>query len=336
MITDAEFFETLVENGSDAILTIDEDSDIVYANQSAERIFGYTPEQLVGEPITVVMPDRLKGPHHAAVDTYLRTGERTLDWTNIELPAEHAEGHEFPVSVTFEEHEYGDEKLFSGIVRDITERRERERKLERQNEQLEEFASILSHDLREPVNRAQARVSLLQAEYDDDYLDELGAIHERMADIVEDVLTLAKEGRAVGETTGVELASLAENAWRAVGDDEATLSVEAGLGTVDADPGRLQRVLENLLGNAVRHGGEDVTVDVGRLETGGFFIADDGPGIPATDREEVFAYGYTTDDEGTGFGLNIVESIVEAHGWTIEVTDSKSGGTRFEVTGVTG
>jgi signal transduction histidine kinase len=115
---------------------------------------------------------------------------------------------------------------------------------------------------------------------------------------------------------------------------------------VEGDPDRLLHVFENLFRNAVEHGGPDVTVRVGPIsrpafEAGknvgsGFFVADDGPGIPEERRETVFEAGHTTHSEGTGLGLSIVEQFVEAHGWSIRVTESADGGARFEVTGVPG
>lgn len=101
-----------------------------------------------------------------------------------------------------------------------------------------------------------------------------------------------------------------------------------------ADPDRLRQVFENLLQNAVDHGDGDVTVRIGTVGETGFYVADDGPGIPPEEREDVFDAGHTTADDGTGFGLAIVEKIVEAHGWEISVAESDAGGARFEVTGV--
>ncbi|PSQ16582.1 hypothetical protein BRD00_10515 [Halobacteriales archaeon QS_8_69_26] len=101
----------------------------------------------------------------------------------------------------------------------------------------------------------------------------------------------------------------------------------------DADPGRLEHVFENLFRNAVEHGGDDVTVTVGALD-GGFYVADDGPGIPEDRREEVFDVGTSTAADGTGFGPTIVRHIVETHGWRVRVAESEDGGARFEVTGV--
>ncbi|MDY7083447.1 MAG: ATP-binding protein, partial [Halobacteria archaeon] len=115
----------------------------------------------------------------------------------------------------------------------------------------------------------------------------------------------------------------------------------------EADRGRLLHVFENLFRNSVEHGGNDVTIRVGDLpdiheETDeedddqryGFFIEDDGPGIPEEERDDVLEHGYTTSSSGTGFGLSIVRSIVEAHGWEIDVSESEEGGARFEITGV--
>ena len=100
-----------------------------------------------------------------------------------------------------------------------------------------------------------------------------------------------------------------------------------------ADPDRLVQVFENLLQNSVDHGGEGVTVRVGSLENG-FYVEDDGPGVPEADRERMFEHGYTTRQDGMGYGLSIVRSIVDAHGWSIAVTESEDGGARFELTGV--
>jgi signal transduction histidine kinase len=108
------------------------------------------------------------------------------------------------------------------------------------------------------------------------------------------------------------------------------IDVDARIG---ADRGRLRQLFENLVRNAVEHGGDGVTVRVGELPEG-FAVEDDGPGIDPADREGVFDAGYSTDRHGTGFGLNIVEQIATAHGWNLRLTESETGGARFEVTGV--
>jgi signal transduction histidine kinase len=92
-------------------------------------------------------------------------------------------------------------------------------------------------------------------------------------------------------------------------------------------------LFENLFRNAVNHGGGEVTVTIGEIADG-FYVADDGAGIPDDERDDIFEAGYSTADGGTGFGLAIVKEVVEAHGWEIRVTDSEMGGARFEIIGI--
>lgn len=333
MITDTEFFRTLVENGSDAILSIDERSEIVFANRSVRRVFGYDPAEVMGESLSIVIPERFHESHFEAVDRYLATGKRGLDWNAIELPGRHKSGREVPLSITFEEHVYDDRRLFSGIIRDISERKQYERTLERQNERLERFADIVSHDLRNPLNTANAQLAFARTETDTKYLDDLEETHGRMASLIEDVLALAKQGRTVGETAPVSFDTVVEDAWATTADSgAATLQRNGALDEIRADEERLRTVLENLFGNAVHHGGEGVTITVGRLPDGGFYVTDDGVGVPESDRRAAFEYGYTGTEDGTGLGLSIVRSIAEAHDWRVNLTESESGGARFEFT----
>jgi len=223
-----------------------------------------------------------------------------------------------------------------GVTRDITERKRYENQLERQNERLERFASVVSHDLRNPLEVALGRLEFAREDGDDEHFDAIERSLHRIDDLIEDVLTLAREGEAVSDPGPVDLAAVARAAWTVVETGDATLTVETDA-TLLADDSRLQQLLENVVGNAVAHGGDDVTVTVGDLgERQGFFVADDGPGVPEADRETVFDPGYSTDDDGTGLGLSIVRTIAEAHGWESEVADSESGGARFEFGDVSG
>ncbi len=206
--------------------------------------------------------------------------------------------------------------------------------IEERNERLEEFASIVSHDIRNPLNVAQGALEGVRAECDSPHVADVAESLARMETLIEDILTLARQGEAVGDVEVVDLADLLSECWDTVDSRDATVRVETGL-LLEADRSRLQQLLENLLRNAVDHGGDDVTITVGDLADGdGFYVADDGPGIPPEDRETVFDSGYTTDADGTGFGLRIVGKIAAAHGWTVSVTESDAGGARFEVAGV--
>ena len=211
---------------------------------------------------------------------------------------------------------------------DVAERKT----LERQKERLEEFASIVSHDLRNPLNIAQSRTRLAREDCDTEHLDHVSRAHDRMASLIDDLLTLARSGEGVGELESVDLAALAERCWANVPSADATLVVETER-AIRADRSRLRQLLQNLFSNALEHGGAGVTVTVGTLDDG-FYVADDGHGIPDSIREAVFEAGYSTAEDGTGFGLRIVEQVADAHGWTVDVAVSEAGGARFEVRGV--
>ena len=221
-----------------------------------------------------------------------------------------------------------------GITVDVTDQKRRERELDRQNERLEEFAGILSHDLRNPLTVAEARLDRYRETGDGSELDEVESMHDRIAAIIDEVLTYAREGSRIESTEWFDGATVAAEAWGSVDTGTATLEQDWEY-AIEGDPDRLRRLFENCYRNAVDHGGETVDVSVGTLdEEAGFYVEDDGPGIPADEREQIFDRGVSSDEDGTGYGLAIVREIVEAHGWTITVTESDDGGARFEVAGV--
>ncbi|WP_434522172.1 PAS domain S-box protein [Halorubrum sp. AS12] len=209
---------------------------------------------------------------------------------------------------------------------------ERTAELERQNDRLEEFAGVVSHDLRNPLEVARGRTELAREECDSEHLAAVEHAHERMTALIDDLLTLARDGAPVTDAEPVDLGQVVGSCWRTVDTRDATLRAEAEKMIV-ADESRLRQLLENLMRNAVEHGGDGVTVTVGSLPDG-FYVADDGPGIEPDRREEVFDAGYSTSQSGTGFGLRIVEQVSDAHGWSVRVVESEAGGARFEITGV--
>jgi len=215
-----------------------------------------------------------------------------------------------------------------GVTKDVTERESQRRDLERQNDRLERFASVLSHDLRNPLNVADGHLQIVRERYDDDQdLELVEEALDRMEELIQEVLTLARTGSVVDDPEPVALGEPARDAWSTVAG--GTLDV-GDLPTVEGDPERLRTLFENLFRNAVEHDGADVHVTVEEISDG-FAVADDGPGIPEEEREDVFDHGVTSREDGTGFGLSIVREIVQAHGWSITATDAGSGGARFEV-----
>jgi len=217
------------------------------------------------------------------------------------------------------------------LVNDITREERYRRQIEQQNERLGQLAGVISHDLRNPLNVASGRLEMAREQHDSENLAAVAGSLERMQRLIENLLTMARQGLDVGDKQPVSLATAAEKAWSTVGTAEAALVVEGDM-TFRADPDRLRQVLENLFRNAVEHGGNAVTV--GPLdEEPGFFVADDGPGIPPERRESVLEFGESGGD-GSGLGLAIVDTIAEAHGWSLTITDAVDGGARFEFTDV--
>jgi len=224
-----------------------------------------------------------------------------------------------------------------GTIQDITDQKERERELRQQKERMEEFANVVSHDLRNPLNVVSGRLEMIQKEHDSSHIETINDAVARMERIIEDVLWLAHEGRDIGETQAVDLKQTAERLWPMVSDTSKNVDLvinETGKQTViDADPDRLAQLLENIFRNAIDHGGPDVTVRFEVTETG-FAIEDDGPGIHPDEQDHILKTGYSTEEGGTGLGLSIVKQIVDAHGWEIRVTEGSEGGARFEISGV--
>jgi len=344
-----DFYRTLAENAAEGMLTIDEDSEIVYANAAIEDILGYTPAELIGSPKMKIIPERLQPVHASALRAFVETGDRNIDWDGMELPALHKDGHEVPTLISLREHEHGGEQYFTGIIRDVTARRRREEQLRDQKERLDEFADILAHDIRNPLTVAQGYTKLAQEEHDVVELDSVAESLRRIDVLVDDILALSKDGHLIGETELVDVERCVRAAWQNVDTGQATLECDPGLGEVDADESRFMQLLENLFRNAVEHGSTEprspdredalecgdhaVTVRVGRtVDRPGLWIADDGPGIPEGLQANVFERGYTTAEDGTGYGLSIVSQIADAHGWAVSVTESDRGGARFDIT----
>lgn len=224
------------------------------------------------------------------------------------------------------------------VTQEVTEERQTARELTRQNNRLDKFAGIVSHDIQNPLIVAQGRLELAQQECETEHHDAIATALDRMQRIIEDVLWLAREGQDIGSVELVSLGEAVESAWEMVSEraDSAELRYgtdESQLPMIEADYDRLCQLLENMLTNAIEHGGDDVTVTIGELDDG-FYIEDDGAGIHPDERDDVFDVGYSSSAEGTGFGLNIVKQIVDAHGWDSRVTSSSEGGARFEITGL--
>ena len=319
-----ELYTTLVEQSPNGVVIV-QDKEYKFVNSKMAKLTGYSVEELEGTTFyEIIAPE-----YHDLVERRyeLRVDDESPP-NRYDIEMIDADGERHHIDLQASSIQYQGEPATLATFHDITPRKETEEQLRRQNERLENFASVVSHDLRNPLTVAKARTELMECEHAPAVERSL----ERMEAIIEDVLTLARQGESVDETAPLSLSTLVERCWGHVDTSGASLSLDADM-TFRADSGRCGQLFENLFRNAIEHAGENVTVTVGALSDG-FYVEDDGPGIPDDERAQVFEYGYTTTQEGTGFGLNIVEEIADAHGWSVTVTDSDGGGARFEFTGV--
>jgi len=328
----AEEYEAVLNSVEDAIflMNVEEDGDGVRfeferLSPSYERQTGITTEEVQGQTPQAVFGEEQGAELAANYHRCVKAGE-PISYQEELLVSEGARFWQTKLAPVVSD---GEITRLVGVTRNVTERVEREQQLRQQNERLGEFASVISHDLRSPLNVAQGRAALLAEQGESEHLDPLLQALDRMEAIVEDTLTLARQGDTISETESVSLTNLVGKCWATVDTDDATIDIVDEM-TFQADPDRLRHVFENLFRNAVEHGGSDVTVRVGRHNELGIYVEDNGPGIPVEKRDEVFEPGHSSAQGGTGFGLTIVKRIVEAHGWELSVADGTDGGARFE------
>ena len=368
-----EFVDQALDTLDDLFYVVGPDGDLRRWNDRVPAVTGYTDAELADLSVVDLFPDDQADVVDAALERALETGR-----TSVEADLRTADGERFPYEFTGARlrDPDGGRSGVVGIGRDITRRKAREQQLSRQNERLDEFTSVVSHDLRNPLALAAGHLDLAREERDSEHLETVADAHERMGALIEDLLTFARDGESATDLEPVSLEDAAADCWESVRTDAATLDVETDR-RVRADPAKLRRLFENLFRNAVEHGSTslpsqaqedavehgstssqnasrsddavehgsttprsqtrdatgDVTVTVGDVD-GGFYVADDGPGISVDERDRVFEARYSASGDGTGFGLAIVRRIADDHGWTVSVTEGEAGGARFEITGV--
>ncbi|EMA22700.1 MULTISPECIES: PAS domain S-box protein [Haloarcula] len=318
-------FHQFVTHTSDVLTVFDEQGNVEYISPSVERVLGYDQDEMQDSDLfEYVHPDDLSNaltefgqmiddPGYIAVIEH-RYRHADGDWIWAESRGQQVE------SGPLEDH-------VVVTTRDISERKQREQELERQNQRLERFSDAISHDLRNPLDVLDGSLELARETGEDAHFERAERSIDRMYTLIDDLLVLAKQGVDPEEIETVDLSTLSQRAWSMVDTQDATLETEAA-DSIKADEGAMLELLENLFRNAIEHGGDDVTVTVG-TESWGFYVTDDGTGF-SDGTADLFEPGYSTADEGTGFGLCIVEQIVDAHNWEVIATDSESGGARFE------
>ena len=315
-------YEEVVNNIEDYVLITDSNGTVLTLNEPARRLIDES--EPVGHSVSDVLPmdeprsdgtgaPTSDGRPETEITVETRTGSQTLHVRSASVHAR--DGRFLGRAIT---------------LRDITNLKEREAELTRKNERLDQFASMVSHDLRNPLNVAQIRADLIDD--DAEHVDEVTDALDRMETMIEKLLRLARAGQVVEETEQCHLEIVAKDAWTHVQNPESELRTDVEDTYVEADETRLLQLFENFFRNAIEHNDDPIVARVGCLDSGaGFYVEDDGHGIPADERSAIFEHGYTTNQSGSGLGLAIVTDIVGAHDWDITATDGSDGGARFEI-----
>lgn len=347
----------LLEAAPDAMIMVNQSGLIVLANQETARQFGYARDELVGGPVSAVIPGGLGALHRSlATDIERDVGVLPpLMGVNIELTGRRKNGSEFPIEVIFGPLKSADGILVTAAIRDITARKKvnaellmKVDELKRSNDELEQFAYLASHDLQEPLRMVASYTQLLAKRYKgrlDSDADEFIAFAvdgaNRMQTLIQDLLAYSRVGTKGAELTPTSsedaLAYALDNLSGAIADAKALVTHDP-LPMVLADESQLTQLFQNLIGNAIKYQPKGVPhIHVAARREGAdrwrFLVRDNGLGIDPQYFDKIFGMFQRLhrreDFAGTGIGLAICKKIVERHGGTIRVESQLGKGSTF-------
>jgi PAS domain S-box-containing protein len=360
--------QAILDGASDAIITINIEGTVESFNNAAVRIFGYSAAEVIGRNVKMLMPAPYHDEHDGYLHNYLTSGISKIIGIGREVLGLRKDGNTFPMHLAVSDVKLGERRLFTGIVRDITDLRNamqqlsaaneelarRSQQIERfnvdlrrSNEELKQFAYVASHDLQEPLRKVTAFCQMLR----DDYADQLddnartyiqyavdGAL--RMKTLVQDLLTYSRvetQGKALEPTDAHDACAEAIDNLTVAIEEAAAEIVCDPLPVVSADRAQLVRLFQNLIGNAIKYRGDKPPrVHVSATESDDrweFRVTDNGIGIDPQYHERIFVIFQRLHgrDEytGTGIGLAVCKRIVERAGGRIWVESRSGAGCEF-------
>ncbi len=350
---------SVAQSSVDAIISSNDEDVIIFWNDGARKMFGYREEEILGKPVTTIIPEQYRKNHSEGVKRFLETGATSLTGRTLELQGLRKNNREFPLELSLSSWRARGRVYFSGIIRDITDRKEAEQALaqrttevQERKEELEALIQMVAHDLKSPVIAIAGLVRSLKKKMDSNRQDEnIGRIAEQIlasSQTMEEFLTDLLDAMAVEKTEPqLEQFSLEEIIEEIVGEqrpfiDEKQITIRteffASDSTVTADKRRIKQVFDNLVSNAWRYMGDvsDPTICIKIMDDDLFVTAtvcDNGVGIPKEYQKRVFDQFFrvsnSSQQKGTGLGLAIVKKIVEIHGGAIHCESELGKGAAF-------
>jgi PAS domain S-box-containing protein len=357
-----EGYRVVIETANDAVVTTDESGAILFANPATTRVFGYDPTELIGKPLTVLMPEFMRQLHENGFRRYLATGQRHLNWQGTELTGLRKNGQEFPAEVSFGELTKSEQRVFTGFIRDISERKQAEQGRERLRQAQADLAHVnrvstmgeltasLAHEIKQPMFAAAADsetcLRWLACPQPDVAEAQEAALRlmkdvTRASDIINRIGSLFKKD--VPKRELVDINELIREMIALLRSEASKYSITIhgdladGLPKIMADRVGLQQVLMNLMLNGVEAMKDmtapgTLTIMSRRGEDGELAVSilDTGVGVPPEQIDQIFSAFITSKPQGTGMGLPISRSIIESHGGRLWATSNTGPGATFQ------